>query len=94
MPKRGPTKKTRAKRAALLKTLEEDGHAHPFARMTARNDKRVMREWLKELNGASTLELKREAVRQGMKTLRMSALTKLKEGATTLDEVGRVTAND
>jgi type IV pilus assembly protein PilB len=56
----------------------------------------TMTEELKEfvLNGASTLELKREAVRQGMQTLRKSALTKLREGATTLDEVGRVTAND
>ena len=55
-----------------------------------------MSEELREfiLNGASTLELKREAVRQGMKTLRMSAVTKLKEGVTTLDEVSRVTAAD
>ena len=53
-------------------------------------------EELKEfvLNGASTLELKREAVRQGMKTLRASALTKLREGMTTLEEVVRVTAPD
>jgi len=55
-----------------------------------------MSEELREfiLNGASTLELKREAVRQGMKTLRMSAVTKLREGVTSLDEVSRVTAND
>ena len=46
------------------------------------------------LNGASTLELKREAVRQGMQTLRMSALNKLKSGVTSLDEVGRMTADD
>jgi type IV pilus assembly protein PilB len=46
------------------------------------------------LNGASTLELKREAVRQGMKTLRMSALSKLEEGFTTLEEVVRATAPD
>ena len=46
------------------------------------------------LNGASTLELKREAVRQGMQTLRMSALNKLKGGVTSLDEVGRMTADD
>jgi type IV pilus assembly protein PilB len=46
------------------------------------------------LNGASTLELKREAIRQGMKTLRMSALTKLKEGLTSMDEVVRSTAPD
>ncbi len=46
------------------------------------------------LNGASTMELKREAIRQGMKTLRMSALTKLREGFTSLDEVVRATAPD
>jgi type IV pilus assembly protein PilB len=46
------------------------------------------------LNGASTLELKREAVRQGMKTLRMSAVTKFREGVTSLEEVVRVTAPD
>jgi len=46
------------------------------------------------LNGASTLELKREAVRQGMKTMRMSAITKLKEGVTTLEEVARLTSTD
>ena len=55
-----------------------------------------MSEELREfvLNGASTLELKREAIRQGMKTLRMSAVTKMREGVTTLDEVTRMTAND
>jgi type IV pilus assembly protein PilB len=46
------------------------------------------------LNGASTLELKREAIRQGMKTLRMSALTKLAEGVTSMKEVVRATAAD
>ncbi len=46
------------------------------------------------LNGASTLELKREAIRQGMKTLRMSAVTKFREGMTSLEEVVRVTAPD
>jgi type IV pilus assembly protein PilB len=46
------------------------------------------------LNGASTLELKREAIRQGMKTLRMSGLDKLGEGMTTIDELVRVTAPD
>ena len=46
------------------------------------------------LNGASTMELKREAIRQGMKTLRMSAITKLKEGMTSLDEIVRATAPD
>ncbi len=46
------------------------------------------------LNGASTLELKREAIRQGMRTLRMSALKKLGEGMTTIDEVVRTTSAD
>ena len=56
----------------------------------------MMTDELREfvLNGASTLELKREAVRQGMQTLRMSALNKLKGGVTSLDEVGRMTAED
>jgi type IV pilus assembly protein PilB len=46
------------------------------------------------LNGASTLELKREAVRQGMKTLRMSGLDKLREGMTSIEELVRCTAAD
>ena len=46
------------------------------------------------LNGASTLELKREAIRQGMKTLRMSALRHLGEGNTSIEEVVRATAPD
>ena len=56
----------------------------------------IFNEELKEfvLNGASTLELKREAIRQGMKTLRMSALTKFREGMTSMEEVVRVTAPD
>lgn len=53
-----------------------------------------MSEDLKEfvLNGASTTELKREAMRLGMLTLRGSGLLRLKEGATTIEEVLRVTA--
>jgi type IV pilus assembly protein PilB len=55
-----------------------------------------LREELKEfvLNGASALELKREAIRLGMQTLRKSALTKLADGTTTLSEVFRVSAAD
>lgn len=53
-------------------------------------------EELKEfiLSGASALEIKREAIRQGMKTLRYSSLQKLKEGVTTTEEVVRNTAPD
>jgi type IV pilus assembly protein PilB len=46
------------------------------------------------LSGASALELKRGATLQGMRTLRMSALEKLKEGITTVGEVVRVTFKD
>ena len=56
----------------------------------------VMTEELKEfvLNGASAAEIKREAVRQGMLTLRMSGLEFLKMGTTTIEEVLRVTTTD
>jgi type IV pilus assembly protein PilB len=55
-----------------------------------------LHEELKEfvLNGASALELKREAIRLGMQSLRQSALSKLLEGCTTLSEVLRVSAAD
>ena len=46
------------------------------------------------INGASALEIKQVAVQQGMRTLRMSALTKLQEGITTVQEVVRVTFKD
>jgi len=46
------------------------------------------------LNGASTAEIKREAIRLGMRTMRQSALLKFREGTTTLDEIVRVTAPD
>ena len=56
----------------------------------------VMTDELKEfvLNGASSAEIKREAIRGGMVTLRRSALDKLLEGVTTLSEVFRVSAAD
>ncbi len=51
---------------------------------------------LKELvlQGASAAELKAEMIRQGIKTLRMSGLTKIAEGMCTPEEVGRVTVGD
>jgi type IV pilus assembly protein PilB len=55
-----------------------------------------MTEKLKEmvLQGCSTAELKAEMIDEGIKTLRMSALSKALEGITTIDEVLRVTAAD
>jgi type IV pilus assembly protein PilB len=46
------------------------------------------------LNGANTAEIKRESMRLGIKTMRQSGLTKLKEGVTSFEEVLRVTISD
>lgn len=46
------------------------------------------------LNGANTAEIKRESMRLGIKSMRQSGLTKLKEGVTSLEEVLRVTIAD
>jgi type IV pilus assembly protein PilB len=46
------------------------------------------------LQGASASEIKREGMRLGMKTLRQAALTKLKEGMTTVEEVMKTTVED
>jgi type IV pilus assembly protein PilB len=58
----------------------------------------VMPLWdgLKELviNGASTAELKQEAIRLGFRSLRMSALNKVRDGTTTLAEAVGNTAPD
>jgi type IV pilus assembly protein PilB len=56
----------------------------------------TIREELKDLvlRGGSAIDIKREAVRLGMKTLRQAGLSKLEEGVTTLEEVLRVTAPD
>lgn len=55
-----------------------------------------MTDPLKEciLNGASAAEIKEEAIRQGMLSLRSSGLEYLKDGTTTVEEVLRVTVKD
>ena len=55
-----------------------------------------MEDELKELvlQGASTAEVKAEAIRLGMQTLRMAGLAKILEGMTTPEEVTRVSASD
>lgn len=55
-----------------------------------------VREELKDLilEGAPATEIKKTAIRLGMKTLRMSGLTKVKEGITSIEEVLRVTFGD
>jgi type IV pilus assembly protein PilB len=56
----------------------------------------VMTDQLKEfvLNGASGAEIKREAIRGGMVTLRRSALNMMLQGVTTISEVFRVSTSD
>ena len=46
------------------------------------------------LNGANTSEIKRESMRLGIKTMRQSGMTKVKEGVTSFEEVLRVTVSD
>ncbi|RMG71848.1 MAG: type IV-A pilus assembly ATPase PilB [Nitrospirae bacterium] len=55
-----------------------------------------IKEELKELilEGASSQEIKRSAIRLGMKTLRRSGLNKVKEGITSIEEVLRVSVGD
>jgi type IV pilus assembly protein PilB len=55
-----------------------------------------MKEEIKELllSRASTSEIKKEAIRLGMKTLRQSGIAKIKEGVTTIEEVLRSTIED
>ncbi len=56
----------------------------------------VMREALKELvlKGVSGTDLKQEAVKLGMSTLRMGAIKKVRDGLTTIEETLRVTDSD
>jgi type IV pilus assembly protein PilB len=58
----------------------------------------VMPMWdeLKELvlSGASAAELKAQAIKCGLQTLRMSAIAKAMEGTTTTDEIVRCSASD
>jgi type IV pilus assembly protein PilB len=46
------------------------------------------------LNGASSAEIKRQAIKDGMMTLRASGIIRLREGITTVEEVLRVTGAD
>ena len=56
----------------------------------------TMKEEIKELvlARASASEIKKEAIRTGMKTLRQSGLAKIKDGMTTIEEVLRSTMED
>ncbi|TAL23040.1 MAG: type IV-A pilus assembly ATPase PilB [Nitrospirae bacterium] len=55
-----------------------------------------MKDEIKELTleGASSDEIKKAAVRLGMRTLRMSGLVKIKDGTTSVEEIVRATFGD
>ena len=55
-----------------------------------------MKEEVKELilSRASASEIKKEAIRLGMKTLRQSGIYKIKDGMTTIEEIVRTTMED
>lgn len=55
-----------------------------------------VKEDLKEMivKGATATELKRAAIKSGMKSLRMSGLTKIREGVTSIEEVLKVSFAD
>lgn len=55
-----------------------------------------MKDELKEMivKGATATELKRTAIKTGMKSLRMSGLTKIKDGVTSIEEVLKVSFAD
>ena len=85
-------KECKPKKGAGCKTCGDSGYKGRIALYEIM----VLRDALKDLvlQGASTAELKSEAIRLGMNTLRRSGLNKVNEGVTTLTEVTRVTAAD
>ena len=46
------------------------------------------------LAGASATELKQQAIKEGMETLRQSGIDKIRAGTTTPEEILRVTISD
>jgi len=67
-----------------------------FRGRTALYEMMGMTDQLRELilSGASAIELKRQAMADGMKSLRQSGIEKVCDGVTSIEEVMRVTMND
>ena len=67
-----------------------------FRGRTALYEMMGMTDQLRELilSGASAIELKRQAIQDGMKSLRQSGIEKVADGVTSIEEVMRVTMND
>ena len=91
MPK-AEAQKSKPKKGKGCKTCSGSG----YKGRVALYEVMILKDGLKDLilQGASTSELKQEAIRLGMNTLRRSGLNKVNEGMTTLEEVLRVTAAD
>ena len=79
-------------KGAGCETCSGTGHKGRIAIYEVMTANDVLKEQI--LNGGSSAELKVAAIKGGMKTLRQSAISKLLEGMTTIEEVGRVTATD
>ncbi|TPV92670.1 MAG: type IV-A pilus assembly ATPase PilB [Myxococcales bacterium FL481] len=90
--KRDEAKSCTPRKGKGCKTCNDSG----FKGRVALYEVMVLSDPLKDLvlQGASTAELKQEAIRLGMNTLRRSGLNKVLDGTTTLEEVCRVTAPD
>ena len=73
-------------------TCSETGYKGRVALYEVMDFGEELREFV--INGASAAEIKAEAIRLGMQTLRMAALNKFKEGVTTIEEVTRTSASD
>ncbi|MCA9553389.1 MAG: Flp pilus assembly complex ATPase component TadA, partial [Myxococcales bacterium] len=73
-------------------TCSETGYKGRVALYEVMDFSEELREFV--INGASAAEIKAEAIRLGMQTLRMAALNKFKEGVTTIEEVTRTSASD
>jgi type IV pilus assembly protein PilB len=73
-------------------TCSETGYKGRIAVYEVLSVKEEIKEFI--LNGASTAEIKREAMRLGMKSMRQGSLSKLEEGITTLEECLRVSVAD
>lgn len=73
-------------------TCSETGYKGRVAVYEVMDFVEELREFV--INGASATEIKGEAIRLGMQTLRMAAVNKLKEGLTTTEEVTRTSAAD
>ena len=67
-----------------------------FRGRTALYEMMGMSDQLRELilSGASAIDLKRQAIADGMKSLRQSGIEKVADGVTSIEEVMRVTMND